>query len=78
MTVNGKPYKSYKYEQVLKELLLIAYLSKGAITVTELNELPINDRKILLTTLRQTEEAKKKKLEELQDKRRMQKFRRHH
>ena len=49
--VNGKPYHSYKYEQILKEQLLIAYLSKGAITITETDDMPINDRKILLTTI---------------------------
>lgn len=77
--VNGKqPYNSYKYEQILKEQLLIAYLSKGAITITETDDMPINDRKILLNTLRQTEEARKKKIEELQEKRKMNKlFKKH-
>lgn len=46
-------------------------MSKGAITITELSDLPINDRKILLATLRQTEEAKKKKIEELKEKQKM-------
>lgn len=72
--VNGKPYHSYKYEQILKEQLLIAYLSKGAITVTETDDMPINDRKIILNTLRQTEEARKKKMEELREQRKMNKL----
>ena len=65
--INGRPYSSYKYEQVLKEQLLIAYLSKGAVTLSETNDLPINDRKILLNTLRQVEEEKKKRVQEIKD-----------
>jgi len=52
---------------VLKEQLLIAYLSKGAVTLSETNDLPINDRKILLNTLRQVEEEKKKRIQEIKD-----------
>ena len=46
-------------------------MSKGSISVSELGDMPINDRKILLATLRQTEEAKKKKIEELKEKQKM-------
>ena len=60
-----------KYEYILKEQLLIAYLSKGAITVTELNNMPIHDRKVLLNTLRQIEEDKKKKIAEMKEKRKV-------
>lgn len=63
--------KFQKYEYILKEQLLIAYISKGAITITETNDMPIHDRKILLQTLRQIEEDKKKKLDELREKRKM-------
>lgn len=55
------------YEEILKEQLLISYLSKGAVTISETNNMPINDRKIILTTLRQAEEAKKKHMEELRE-----------
>lgn len=65
--IDGIPYSSYKYEQILKEQLLIAYLSKGAVTLSETSDLPINDRKILLTTLRKAEEERKKKLEEMKE-----------
>lgn len=65
--IKGRPYNSVRYEDVLKEQLLIAYLSKGAITITETNNMPINDRKILLNTLRQAEEAKRKRLEEIRE-----------
>ena len=65
MTIKGRPYNSVKYEDILKEQLLIAYLSKGAITITETNNMPINDRKTLLHTLQQAEEAKKKRMEEI-------------
>lgn len=69
--VKGQPYNSYKYEQVLKEQLLLAYLSKGSISVEEVGRMPINDRKILLTTLRQAEEDKKKKIEQLKEEQKM-------
>lgn len=71
--VNGKPYNSFMYEQILKEQLIIAYLSKGAITLTETNDMPINDRRILLATLQQAEEDKKKRLEELKQQRQIRK-----
>lgn len=74
MINNKQPYKSYKYEQILKEQLLIAYLSKGAITITETDDMPINDRKILLNTLRQAEESRKKKIEEMQERRKFNKL----
>lgn len=50
---------------------MIAYLSKGAITITETSNMPINDRKILLNTLRQAEDAKKKRLEEIKEQRKL-------
>lgn len=61
------------YEQILKEQLIIAYLSKGAVTLTETNDMPINDRRILLATLQQAEEDKKKRLEELKQQRQIKK-----
>ncbi len=63
--IKGQPYSSWKYEQILKEQLLISYLSKGAISITDTNKMPINDRNVLLTTLRKIEEDKRKRLEEL-------------
>lgn len=66
MIIDGQPYSFFRYEQILKEQLLIAFLSKGAVTLTETNDLPIHDRKILLDTLRQADEERKKKLEELE------------
>lgn len=69
LVINGKPYKAYQYEKILKEQLLIAYLSKGAITISETDTMPINDRKILLTTLRQAEEDRRKKIEEIKNSR---------
>lgn len=61
------------YEQILKEQLIIAYLSKGAVTLTETNDMPINDRRILLATLQQAEEDKKKRLEELKQQKQIKK-----
>ena len=61
--INGKPYKVWKYEEVLKEQLLIGILSKGACPINVSNELPVNDRRILLTTLQQVQEERHKQLE---------------
>ena len=71
MIVNGQPYGFYMYDQILKEQLLIAYLSNGAITITETDNMPIHDRKSLLATLQQAEEAKKKRLKEIEEERRV-------
>jgi len=71
--IKGKPYSSYRYEQVLKEELFIACLSKGAVSISEIENLPINDRVILLSTLRQAEEDKKKYLQQLKEQREMHK-----
>ena len=71
MIVNGQPYGFYMYDQILKEQLLVAYLSNGAITITETDNMPIHDRKTLLATLQQAEEAKKKRLKEIEEERRV-------
>jgi hypothetical protein len=69
--IDGQPYSFFMYEQILKEQLLIAWMSKGAITVTELNDLPIHDRKLLLDTLRQAKEEHDKKIEEAKQNRKI-------
>ena len=71
LTIHNQPYKSYKYENVLKEQLLIAYLSKGAITVSEVADMPIPDRRIYLNTLRQLQDALKRDAEEKAERRRL-------
>jgi hypothetical protein len=47
--------------------LLIGILSKGSIGLQDTNNLPINDRRILLTTLQKAEEEKAKRLEEIRN-----------
>jgi hypothetical protein len=71
LTIHNLPYKSYKYENVLKEQLLIAYLSKGAVTISEVADMPIPDRKIILSTLRQVQDAMKRNAEEQAERRRL-------
>lgn len=63
----GKPYKVWRYEEILKEQLLISVLSKGGVSLEDTNNLPINDRRILLTTLQKAEDDKAKRLEDLQN-----------
>ena len=74
LTIDGRPYKSYMYEKVLKEELLIAYLSKGSTSVSEIDEMPINDRRILLSTLRQADDERKKKIAERQERLKAERF----
>ena len=74
--INGKPYKALKYESILKEQLLINQLTQGGISIEETNNMPIPDRKILLTTLQKVEEDKKIKRMELMEKRKQQKSKR--
>jgi hypothetical protein len=56
---------------VLKEKLLISLLSKGAISVGDIDEMPIPDRKVYLTMLRQMVEERNKAREEATAKRRL-------
>jgi hypothetical protein len=74
--INGKPYKVWKYEEVLKEQLLIGVLSKGAVSLEDTNNLPINDRRILLNTLQKAENDKIRRLEDMQSTRNMQRNKR--
>lgn len=69
--IKGQPYGTYMYDQILKEQLLISYLSEGAVTITETNEMPIHDRRVLLETLQQAEEAKKKRIKEIEEENRI-------
>lgn len=66
LIIDNKLLKVHKYEEVLKEQLMIGILSKGAIGLSDTNNLPVNDRRILLTTLQKAEEAKAKRMEEIQ------------
>ena len=65
MIINGKSYKAYKYEEVLKEQLLIGFLSDGIVSINDTNELPVNDRRILLSTLQKIKDEERKYREEL-------------
>lgn len=65
MIINGKSYKAYKYEEVLKEQLLIGFLSDGIVSINDTNDLPVNDRRILLSTLQKIKDEERKYREEL-------------
>lgn len=65
MIINGKSYKAYKYEEVLKEQLLIGFLSDGVVSINDTNDLPVNDRRILLSTLQKIKDEERKYREEL-------------
>ena len=67
--IEGKPLNVIKYEEILKEQLLIGILSKGAVPLDTTNDLPVNDRRILLTTLQKVEDEKRKRYEDLKQQR---------
>lgn len=67
--IEGKPLSVIKYEEVLKQQLLIGILSKGAVPLDATNDLPVNDRRILLTTLQKVEDEKRQRYEELKQQR---------
>ena len=70
MIINGKPYSAWRYEEIIKEQILITFLSQGGISLNDTRNLPINDRRIILNTLRKVSEDKKKQYEEAKEKRR--------
>ena len=62
--IDGQPYSFYKYEQIRKEQLFLAQATKGAIPITATDDMPIHDRKLLVDTIRQQLEERKRKIEE--------------
>lgn len=62
--INGVPFKKYRFEEILREQMLICTLSKGAISIEDTNNLPISDRGFLLKNLYQMEEQRQKAIEE--------------
>lgn len=65
--IEGKPLTTHKYEEVLKEQLLIGMLSEGAVTLSDTQDLPVNDRRILLTTLQRVKEERAERIRELRE-----------
>lgn len=68
--IENKPLTVLKYEEILKEQLLIGMLSEGAVTLSETNDLPVNDRRILLTTLQKVKEERAERIKEMREQRR--------
>jgi hypothetical protein len=69
LIINGKTYSAWRYEEIVKEQILITLLSQGGISLNDTRNLPINDRRIILNTLRKVSEDKKKKFEEAKERR---------
>lgn len=65
--IEGKPLNTLKYEEVLKEQLLIGILSEGAVPLSSTHDLPVNDRRILLTTLQKIKEERNEKIKEMKE-----------
>lgn len=54
---DGRTYKHHKYDEIIKEQVIISYLSKGAISVQELDEMSPYDRKLISDTLKEIKDA---------------------
>lgn len=64
LTIDGKPYSVWKYEQIIKEEVYIMLLSEGGISINDLEERPINDRRLIMSALQQINETKKRTMED--------------
>lgn len=50
---DGKTYKHHQYDNILKEQVIISYMSNGAITIEELDNMCPYDRKLIAETLKE-------------------------
>jgi len=53
---DGRTYKHTKYDEILKEQVIISYMSKGMISIEELDGMCRYDRRLVLDTLKEIRE----------------------
>lgn len=68
MIVNNQNLRTLKFNKILDDQLTIAVLSKGAISITDTNNMPVSDRQRLLNTLIDVENKKAEELKKLSQK----------
>ena len=65
MLINGEPYKVWKYKNELSKNLVIATLSEGAISLSDIDSMPLLDRnhfyKVLVDRYNQQQERLKQR-----------------
>lgn len=61
---SGESYANFRYKQIVEEQVTIAYMSKGAISFTELDSLSPYDRDLVLKNIIKIKEEEKKQIEE--------------
>lgn len=64
--IDGVSLKVKKFNDILDEQTTIALLSKGAISISETNDLPASDRRRILKNLIDIENQKKESLKQIQ------------
>lgn len=63
--IDGISLSTRKFNDILDEQVTIALLSKGAITVSETNEMPPSDRRRILNMLMEIEQRNAEQLQKL-------------
>ena len=63
--INNQNLRVLKFNKILDDQLTISVLSKGAITITDTNNMPVSDRQRLLNTLIDIENQKAEELKKM-------------
>ena len=65
MIINNQNLRVLKFNKILDDQLTISVLSKGAISITDTNNMPVSDRQRLLNTLIDIENQKADELKRI-------------
>lgn len=57
---DGRTYKHHKYDSILKEQVIISYMSNGTITIEDLDEMCPYDRTLIVNTLKEIRDQENK------------------
>lgn len=56
---DGRTYKHHKYDNIVKEQVIISYMSNGTISIQDLDEMCPYDRKLVANTLKEIKDEEK-------------------
>lgn len=73
--IDGKPYKPYRYRQLVEKNMVITLLSEHSISLTDIDNMPILDRDFIYDKLVERQEHLKEKLTERNANRNKNKYR---
>nr|DAQ00231.1 MAG TPA: hypothetical protein [Bacteriophage sp.] len=66
MIIDGVSLKKRKFDDILDEQTTIALLSKGAISLSETNNMPASDRRRILKNLMDIEHQRQESIKQIQ------------